>query len=424
MSLRFSFLKNFKNTKVLIAIILTVFAAALQAAALPSVIGISDIKFEQVYSVGKKTYNFGFISGMILKDGENIIKIADKEQRVIVKSVPPELNSLEIEGPTSMNFKVPVYVVDLKIRKLNFEKSTSNVRKLNTSQIVVVSDEVQNVGDVYFIPPVLEKVDLLDSQLPVSNIRGIKFLLASKSPYKFFGKTVLPSNSALYIEENTELFFTFGGSLTVSGELISLGPIRFSGSSRIELVDEGILNLSGDVSSIVISSNGGACVSIVKAQSGKLELSKTNYLIIKDSVVDEVVADSVNNILIINSQVKNLSINNSAVVYINKSKISNAEISFFTNLVAYDSMFQKIVAKDMSILKVLRNNVGTIETERGTKIFLKDSQVSKADLSSFSIIYSFETKISNLNLSYSKGTFIDSKIVSKKFDERSLYSVF
>ncbi len=424
MSLRFSFLKNFKNTKVLIAIILTVFAAALQAAALPSVIGISDIKFEQVYSVGKKTYNFGFISGMILKDGENIIKIADKEQRVIVKSVPPELNSLEIEGPTSMNFKVPVYVVDLKIRKLNFEKSTSNVRKLNTSQIVVVSDEVQNVGDVYFIPPVLEKVDLLDSQLPVSNIRGIKFLLASKSPYKFFGKTVLPSNSALYIEENTELFFTFGGSLTVSGELISLGPIRFSGSSRIELVDEGILNLSGDVSSIVISSNGGACVSIVKAQAGKLELSKTNYLIIKDSVVDEVVADSVNNILIINSQVKNLSINNSAVVYINKSKISNAEISFFTNLVAYDSMFQKIVAKDMSILKVLRNNVGTIETERGTKIFLKDSQVSKADLSSFSIIYSFETKISNLNLSYSKGTFIDSKIVSKKFDERSLYSVF
>ncbi len=424
MFLKFSSIKIIENKKVLIATILTVFAAALQAAELPSVIGIKNIDFDQIYNVGKRSYDFGFVSGMILKDGENSIRIADKEWKVIVKTKPPELDSLELQSNTSAVFKVPVYVVNPRNRNLAFEKSITTVKRTNFSQIAIVADEVQNVGNVYFIPPILEKVDLLDSQVPISNIRGIKFLLASKSPYKFFGKTVLPSDSALYIEENTEIFFTFGGDLSVSGELIALGQIKLSGTSRIDVVDEGIINLSGDISNVLITSNGGACVSIVQAQGGKLRLSKTNYLVIKDSVIDEIVSDSVSNIFIINSQVKNLSINNSAVVYVNKSKINSAEISFFTNLVSYDSTFQKIVAKDMSTLKLLKNNVGTIESERGTKIFLKDSQVSKLDSSSFSVIYSFETKISNLNLSYSKGTFIDSKIVSKKVDEKSLYRVF
>lgn len=364
---------------------------------IPKVIGVERIQLNTSIKVDGKDYPFKFIDGMLLNDGKRTITIDGKNYTIEVKTTNIgeiiEINT----SPYAYEFSKPGKIFDPLIRSDKTSLVSSEVNLSEMPKIVIFEDEVNNVNDVVFIPPLLERLDILDSQAPITNITGKKFLLSSRSPYRIFGKVILPEKSALILEESVTVVSALNSELNIKGTFVTTGPSTILQSAVLNVTENGILYLSGRALDTNIFADKGALVFLDNSQINDANLSFTNFVVIRNSTIRNLTVNGVYAVFILNSRISNLTIQNCRKVSLNQSVVVKGSVSSLSKTFFYHSNFNELIASDLSEVNIINGTLNNILAQRGAIVKLKNSKVDTLSVEDYSINYSFKSTIGTLS---------------------------
>lgn len=401
--------------KLLILTIFTFFASSVVYAAeaslsIPSKLGIKKIELNKTIKVDGKNYPYTFLDGMLLKDGERKITIDNKTYTVEVKT-QPDKESIEVtQSLYAYTFTKSALVINPTNRSLENSGKSTEVTLSENPQIAIFEDEFGNISDVIFIPPLLEKLDILDSQVPITNISGKKFLLSSKSPYRLLSKVLLNEQSGLILEEGVVIINALNSELNIKGSFISTGPITILESGRLSVTQSGILYLNGNASTTNVNSDIGALIFLDNAKANNANLVLPNFVVIRNSELQNVTINGAYAVYIINSKIENLNIQNCGKVYINNSVVNTFVTSLLSKVIMYDSQINNSEISDLSELNIVNSKISSLKILKGGLVKSKNSELNQIDIDDYSIIYLFNTSANALNVGNGKYYNLESKI--------------
>jgi len=313
---------------------------------IPANIGIGKIEIGKAIKVDGVTFPFTFIDGMLLNDGTRKVAVDGKTYNVTVSTKPLDqrLNS-SLESYTFVLDSTATFYNPIN-RNMKSIGTGTEIKLPELPQIAILSDTFGNVSDVLCVPPSLEKVDILDSQTPINNISGKKFLLSSKSPYRIMGKVLLPSSNALILEDGVTVINALNSDLNVKGVFFSTGPVNIFGPGSITVSENGIAYLEGNAVETDVNGSGGALVFLNDATVDDVSVSRTNFVVIRNTRAKNVKVSSVYAAYIIDSQIENLDIQNCRQVIINNVNTAKFNASIMSKVITYNSELTEATASD------------------------------------------------------------------------------
>lgn len=347
---------------------------------------------------------------MLLKDGERKITIDNKTYTVEVKTQPDKEPIEVTQSLYAYTFTKAALVINPTNRSLGNPVKSTEVTLSENPQIAVFEDEFGNISDVIFIPPLLEKLDILDSQVPITNISGKKFLLSSKSPYRLLSKVILNEQSGLILEEGVVIMNALNSELNIKGSFISTGPITILESGRLSVTQSGILYLNGNAYTTNINSDIGALIFLDNAKANNANLVLPNFVVIRNSELQNVTINGAYAVYIINSKIENLNIQNCGKVYINNSVVNTFVTSLLSKVIMYDSQIDNSEISDLSELNIVNSKISSLKILKGGLVKSKNSELNQIDIDDYSIIYLFNTSANALNVGNGKYYNLESKI--------------
>lgn len=359
---------------------------------LPTVIGTKRFDVGKKFLVNGKEYQFTFLDGMLLEDGSFSVKVDGKDYKITIDTTPPEGRISALTEGFSFVSDTPVRFYNPKDRGGKPIAFGNEYRLRNEPLLVTLEDEAGNVADALCTSPLLEKLDILDSQGPLTNISGRKFLLASRSPYRLIGRSLVPDNSAIILEDGAVVQHTLNSTLIIKGLFYSIGKVTILGTGELQVTDKGMLYLSGQANDTNVSSDGGALVCLNEVSVGNVNLNYTNYVVLRKINAPYVRISSSYTVYVVDSNIQTLEIDNCATVHINNSFIRTMNVSTMSNVNVYSSRFESINISDLSVLNFVRSTVGKLNTGRGSISKLKLSTVDEFHIFDYGIGYIFRTK--------------------------------
>lgn len=227
----------FKETRfvqlVALLILITPVVIATARVLVPQKLGIAKVELGKELKVDGKKFPFTFLDGMLLADGKRTITMNGQKYIVEVKTSPDQIRLNGITEVYTYVFESTVTFYGPTVRSLKAIKKSNEIKLSDKFYLAVASDDFGNISDVAFVPPTLEKLDILDSQNPITNISGRKFLLSSKSPYRIISRTILPEKSALMLESGVTIITALNAELNIKGALVTTGLVSFFGSGKL-----------------------------------------------------------------------------------------------------------------------------------------------------------------------------------------------
>ncbi|MGQ9856556.1 MAG: hypothetical protein ACUVQF_07450 [Fervidobacterium sp.] len=377
---------------------------------IPAKLGIQKIDIEKNIKVDGKNYPFTFLDGMLLADGTRKITIDNRTYTIQVKTVPDQVKATGSVEYYTFVLESTATFYDPTIRELKTVATSKEMSISERMYIGVIKDDFDNISDVVFVPPSLEKLDILDSQNPVSNISGRKFLLSSKSPYRIIGKTLIPENSALILENGVTLINSLNAELNIKGSLVTTGPATILGSGTLSVSGNGILYATILGTEVKITSDHGALVFLDGSDILEMNLVMPNFVVIRNSSLQSVKINGAYAVYIIDSNISKLEIKNCGNVVINNSSIDKTDVSVVSKIVAYNTNFSNLSISDLSVVALVSSTANAIITDRGGVIKAKNSEFGSITLQNYSIAYLYKSSSQLLNVENSKYYNLESKI--------------
>ncbi|MGB9615302.1 MAG: hypothetical protein ACP5KD_03505 [Fervidobacterium sp.] len=380
---------------------------------IPNKLGIGKVELNKQslsIKIDNKVYPFTFLDGMLIEDGERKVKIGDKTFVINVKTRPDNVPVQIAPSLYVYTFDRPAKIINPVNRTLNNLPSSQEVKISENPLIALFEDEFGNVSDVIFIQPLLEKLDILDSQTPITNITGKKFLLSSKSPYRLLGKVILTEKAGLVLEEGVTLLNALNSVLTIKGAFVSTGPITVLESGTFNVSQFGTLYLSGQAYNTIINSDVGALIFLDNAFVSGVNLSFSNFVVIRNSQLQSATINGAYATYIINSKIENLNIQNCGKVYIINSSLNTFNASLLSRIISYNTQANTTIISDLSEMNAVDSKIEKLNSARGVVVKLKNSFIYEVNLTDYSVGYFFKTDISLLNTQSSKYYQLDSKI--------------
>lgn len=377
---------------------------------LPANLGIGKIEIDKAIKVDGVDFPFTFIDGMLLEDGIRKITVDGKTYNVSVnttsldKRLKASLESYTFVLDSTATFYNPT---NRNMKNIGID---TEIRLTELPQLAILSDTFGNVSDVLCVPPLLEKVDILDSQTPINNISGKKFLLSSKSPYRLMGKVLLPSNSALILEDGVTVINALNSDLNVKGIFFSTGPVNIFGPGSITVSENGIAYLEGSAIETDVNGNGGALVFLNSARVDDVNVSQTNFVIIRNTHAKNVKISSVYAAYIIDSQIENLDIQNCRQVVINNVNTAKLSTSIMSKVITYNSELIEATASDFSEVNFVSSTISNFGITRGAVAKVKNSRISTLSVEDYSVLYAFKSNIGMLKSINSKYYTLNSQV--------------
>jgi len=377
---------------------------------IPADIGIGKIEIGKAIKVDGVTFPFTFIDGMLLNDGTRKIVVDGKTYNASVSTKPLDqrLNS-SLESYTFVLDSMVTFYNPIN-RNMKSVGTGTEIKLPELPQIAILSDTFGNVSDVLCVPPSLEKVDILDSQTPINNISGKKFLLSSKSPYRIMGKVLLPSNNALILEDGVTVINALNSDLNVKGVFFSTGPVNIFGPGSITVSENGITYLEGNAAETDVNGSGGALVFLNDVIVDDVNVSQTNFVVIRNTRAKNVKVSSVYATYIIDSQIENLDIQNCRQVIINNVNAKKFNASIMSKVIAYSSELTEATASDFSEVNFVSSTISNLDVTRGTVAKIKDSHIPSISIEDYSILYTFKSSIEKLKSINSKYYTLSSQV--------------
>lgn len=395
----------------LVLIILTIPVVIATAGVLvPQKLGIAKVELGKELKVDEKNFPFTFLDGMLLADGKRTVTFNGQKYTVEVKTSPDQIRLNGITEVYTYVFDSTVTFYDPTVRALKAIDKSNEIKLSDRFYLAVSSDDFGNVADVAFVPPTLEKLDILDSQNPITNISGRKFLLSSKSPYRIISKTILPEKSAIILESGVTIIHALNAELNIKGALITTGPVNFLGSGKLTVSDNGSAYVSAIGPEIDITSDRGALIFVDGSNLRNIDANLTNFVVIRKSSLNRVSISGVYAVYIIDSSIEELEIQNCGNVVINNTAVNNVKVGLVSNVLSYDSRFEKFSVSDLSTVAFVSSKITNLQASKGSVLKLKNSSLSNAKLENYSIAYLFKTAIEQLNIGNAKYYLLESKI--------------
>lgn len=377
---------------------------------LPANLGIGKIEIDKAIKVDGVDFPFTFIDGMLLEDGIRKITVDGKTYNVSVNTTPLDKRlKASLESYTFVVDSTATFYNPTNRNMKNIGIDTE-IRLTELPQLAILSDTFGNVSDVLCVPPLLEKVDILDSQTPINNISGKKFLLSSKSPYRLMGKVLLPSNSALILEDGVTVINALNSDLNVKGIFFSTGPVNIFGPGSITVSENGIAYLEGSAIETDVNGNGGALVFLNSARVDDVNVSQTNFVIIRNTHAKNVKISSVYAAYIIDSQIENLDIQNCRQVVINNVNTAKLSTSIMSKVITYNSELIEATASDFSEVNFVSSTISNFGITRGAVAKVKNSRISTLSVEDYSVLYAFKSNIGMLKSINSKYYTLNSQV--------------
>jgi len=377
---------------------------------LPANLGIGKIEIDKAIKVDGVDFPFTFIDGMLLEDGIRKITVDGKTYNVSVNTTPLDKRlKASLESYTFVLDSTATFYNPTNRNMKNIGMATE-IRLTELPQLAILSDTFGNVSDVLCVPPLLEKVDILDSQTPINNISGKKFLLSSKSPYRLMGKVLLPSNSALILEDGVTVINALNSDLNVKGIFFSTGPVNIFGPGSITVSENGIAYLEGSAIETDVNGNGGALVFLNGAKVDDVNVSQTNFVIIRNTHAKNVKISSVYAAYIIDSQIENLDIQSCRQVVINNVNATKLSTSIMSKVITYNSELIEVTASDFSEVNFVSSTINSFGITRGAVAKVKNSRISTLSVEDYSVLYAFKSNIGMLKSINSKYYTLNSQV--------------
>lgn len=376
---------------------------------LPSLLGVQKIEVGKKIKVDGKDFPFTFLDGMLISDGKRTVTINEKKYTIEVKTLPDKENIELISTPYAYEFSKQAKIFEPTTRLYKTLSSGFDIFLTESPKIAIFEDKANNVSDVIFIPSLLEKLDILDSQTPITNITGKKFLLSSKSPYRIFGKVILPEKSALILEEGVTIISALNSELSIKGMFATTGPITILQSGMLNVIGNGILYLNGLAQEINVSSDKGALVFLDNSQINDANLSFTNFIVIRNSVVRNLTINGGYAVFLLNSQVLNLTIQNCGRTVLNGVLLGKVSVSTLSRVIMYNSKLTELAVTDLSEINIINSSIDTILAQRGAIVKLKNAVANSLSAEDYSISYLFKSTIGTLSYLNSKYYLLETK---------------
>ncbi|MGC9797199.1 hypothetical protein MNL76_09120 [Fervidobacterium riparium] len=377
---------------------------------IPAKLGIQKIDIDKNIKVDGKNYPFTFLDGMLLTDGTRKITINNRTYTIQVKTMP---------DPVKADGSVEYYTFVLESTATFYDPTVRELKTVATSKemsisekmyIGVIKDDFGNISDIAFVPPTLEKLDILDSQNPISNISGRKFLLSSKSPYRIISRTIIPENSALILENGVTLINSLNAELNIKGSLVTTGPATILGSGTLSVSGSGILYANVLGTELKVTSDRGALVFLDGSDILEMNLTMPNFVVIRNSSLRSVKINGAYAVYIIDSNIGDLELKNCGNVIINNSTVNNANMGIVTKAITYNSNFSTINVSDLSVVSLVSSDTNTISADRGGVVKTKNSEITSIILQNYSVAYLYKTTLQMLKTENSKYYILESKI--------------
>ncbi|MGC9772010.1 hypothetical protein [Fervidobacterium islandicum] len=377
---------------------------------IPTRLGIERIELTGEIKVDGKNYPFKFIDGMLLEDGKRNITYNGQKFTVEVKTVPDQLRLNGLTEVYTYVFDSTVTFLDPNVRALKPLSRSNEIKLSDKFYLAVASDEFGNVADVAFVPPTLEKLDILDSQNPITNISGRKFLLSSKSPYRIISKTVLPEKSALILESGVTVISALNAELNIKGTLVTTGLVSFLGSGRLNVSENGSAYISAIGPEMDITSDRGALIFVDASNFRSIDANLTNFVVIRKTSLSKVSINGAYAVYIIDSTIDELQIQNCGHVVINNSAANIFNVGLLSKVISYNSQFDKLLVSDLSSVSLISSKVSTLNTSKGSVLKFKSSSLKSAKVENYAVLYLFKTTIDQLNVGNGKYYQIESNV--------------
>ncbi|AFG35843.1 hypothetical protein Ferpe_1790 [Fervidobacterium pennivorans DSM 9078] len=402
--------KHFELSVILPLIILIIPAVIATAGVLvPQKLGINKIELGKELKVDGKNFPFTFLDGMLLADGKRTITINDQKYTVEVKTAPDKIRLNGITEVYTYVFDSTVTFYDPTVRALKAIDKSNEIKLSDKFYLAVASDDFDNVTDVAFVPPTLEKLDILDSQNPITNISGRKFLLSSKSPYKIISKTILPEKSALMLEGGVTIITALNAELNIKGALVTTGLVSFLGSGKLTVSDNGSAYVSAIGPGIDITSDRGALIFVDGSNLRNIDANLTNFVVIRKSSLSKVSINGVYTVYIIDSSIEELEIQNCGNVVINNAAVNNVKVGLVSKVISYNSRFDKFSVSDLSSVALVSSKITDLQLSKGSVLKIKNSSLINAKVENYSIAYLFKTNVNQLSVGNAKYYLLESK---------------
>ncbi len=377
---------------------------------LPSKLGVERIYINKTFKIDGKTYQFIFLDGMLIDDGTRKVTVDGKDYSIEVKTLPNK-ETIEIAtSPYTYTFNKEAKIFNPVNRSLKPLSLSKDVKLTDSPQIAIFQDEFGNLLDATFIFPLLEKLDILDSQLPITNVTGRKFLLSSRSPYRILSKVLLTEKTGLILEEGVTIMNALNSELTVKGTFITTGPVSILGSGTLNVSDTGSLYLKGDAFNTNVTSDRGSLVFLDGAKINDINLSMTNFVILRNADIKKASISGVYALYIINSNIESLNIQNCGTVIIIRSNAISTTISTLSRAIIQNSYFDNLQVSDLSEVNTVNTNVNSASILRGAILKSKNCQINSLSVEDYSISYAFKTRINQLKHINAKYHLIESKV--------------
>ncbi len=377
---------------------------------IPSKLGIEKVDLGKTFKVDNKNYPFAFLDGMLIEDGKRLISLDDKTYSVQVKTFPDETRLNGVTEAYTYVFDSTATFYDPSIRAFKALAKSNEIRISEKMYIAVARDEFGNVSDVGFVPPTLEKLDILDSQGPITNISGRKFLLSSKSPYRIISKTVLPENSVLILENGVTIINALNADMNIKGAIVTIGPVTFLGTGTLSLSDSGMIYLNAVAVDTNINADRGALLFLDNSYLKDANLSLTNFVIIRKTTLQNVKINGAFAVYIIDSTIDKLEIQNCGYVIVNNSSINSATTTLMSKTTIYNSKINSLTISDLSTLSIVSSRVNEAFVDRGSILKTKYTTINNTKLENYSISYFFKSTIQALRTINSKYHTLESSI--------------
>uniref|UniRef100_A0A7C4W6C7 Right handed beta helix domain-containing protein n=1 Tax=Fervidobacterium pennivorans TaxID=93466 RepID=A0A7C4W6C7_FERPE len=376
----------------------------------PQKLGIAKVELGKELKVDGKNFPFTFLDGMLLVDGKRTITMNGQKYIVEVKTSPDQIRLNGITEVYTYVFESTVTFYDPTVRALKAINKSNEIKLSDKFYLAVASDDFGNISDVAFVPPTLENLDILDSQNPITNISGRKFLLSSKSPYRIISKTLLPEKSALMLESGVTVITALNAELNIKGAFVTTGLVSFLGSGKLTVSDSGSAYVSAIGPEIDISSDRGSLIFVDGSNLRNIDANLTNFVVIRKSSLNRVSINGVHTVYIIDSSIEELEIQNCGNVFINNTVVNDVKVGLVSKVISYDSRFDKLSISDLSSVALVSSKITNLQLSKGSVLKVKNSTLMNAKVEDYSIAYIFKTNVNQLSVGNAKYYQLESNI--------------
>ncbi|HOA18256.1 MAG TPA: hypothetical protein PKI47_10110, partial [Fervidobacterium sp.] len=159
-----------------------------------------------------------------------------------------------------------------------------------------------------------------------------------------------------------------------------------------------------------VNGSGGALVFLNDVIVDDVNVSQTNFVVIRNTRAKNVKVSSVYATYIIDSQIENLDIQNCRQVIINNVNAKKFNASIMSKVIAYSSELTEATASDFSEVNFVSSTISNLDVTRGTVAKIKDSHIPSISIEDYSILYTFKSSIEKLKSINSKYYTLSSQV--------------